>query len=290
MTQLVRHSIHWVDRLGIGKKVRERRLALVADGLFKRDRRTSSLAHIEDLVQRQLGLFGDLLIRGLTTETQHQGALCTIDLLETLNDVHREADRATLIGECTRHCLSDPPRGVRRELEVAAPVELLDGTDQAENALLDEIEEAETLTTVVLRNRDNQAQVRFDHLLLGLHVALFDALGETNLVGLRQQGIATDLMKEQLQGIGCAFVGKPALKGRGLSRTIVVVDDLDTFGLDQTTDLEDHIGLIELNVLGKLLNDFREQQGTALVARFDQALELGELLNFIRLLNDHVIR
>ena len=57
-------------------------------------------------------------------------------------------------------------------------------------------------------------------------------------------------MEEQLQGIGGAFVGEPALKGRRLCRTIVVVDDLDAFGLDQTTDLEDHIGLVDLDVLG----------------------------------------
>jgi hypothetical protein len=100
--------------------------------------------------------------------------------------VDREADRAALVGECARYCLTNPPRGVRGELEVAAPVELLDGTNQTEDAFLNQIEEAKTLSTVILRNRDNEAQVRLDHLLLGLHVALFDALGETNLVGLRQ--------------------------------------------------------------------------------------------------------
>ena len=199
--------------------------------------------------------------------------------------MHREADRAALVREGARHSLANPPGGVRRELEVAAPVELLDGTDQAENALLNQIQEAETLAAVVLGDRHDEAQVRLDHLLLGLHVALLDALGETNLVGLRQEGIAANLVEEELQRIGGALVGETALERSGLSRAIVVLDDLDALGLDHALDGIHRIGL-EL-VLGKGLDDLAEGKGATLITDLDQALVLGKFLNLLRLLDDH---
>src|SRR5918994_1591477 len=48
--------------------------------------------------------------------------------------------------------------------------------DEAERALLDEVEEREALVAVVLRDRDHEAQVGLDHALLRDHVAPLDAL------------------------------------------------------------------------------------------------------------------
>ena len=47
----------------------------------------------------------------------------------------------SLIGECPRHGLADPPCGIRGELEPLAIVEFFDGPDQAKVALLNEIEQ-----------------------------------------------------------------------------------------------------------------------------------------------------
>ena len=97
--------------------------------------------------------------------------LGAVHLLHPLDDVHRHADRARLVGERAGDRLADPPGRVRRELVAAAPVELLDGADQAERAFLDQVEERQALVAVVLRDRDDEAQVRLDHPLLRVAVA-----------------------------------------------------------------------------------------------------------------------
>ena len=60
--------------------------------------------------------------------------------------------------------LPDPPGGVGGELEALAPVELLDGVDQAEVALLDEIAEGQTRPLVLPGHGNDQPQVGVDEL------------------------------------------------------------------------------------------------------------------------------
>ena len=67
-----------------------------------------------------------------------------------------------------RDRLADPPRRVRRELEALAPVELRDRVDQAEVALLDEIEEGKTRRLVALGDRHDEPQVRLHERALGV--------------------------------------------------------------------------------------------------------------------------
>ena len=55
-------------------------------------------------------------------------------------------------------------------------VELLDGADQAEVALLDQVEEQHPAAHVALRDRDHQAQVRLDQLALGELAVALDAV------------------------------------------------------------------------------------------------------------------
>jgi len=62
---------------------------------------------------------------------------------ERVASVDRQPDRATSVGDAPGDRLADPPRGIRRELEALAPVELLDGVHQAEVALLDQVEEGQ---------------------------------------------------------------------------------------------------------------------------------------------------
>src|SRR6202012_5165008 len=112
--------------------------------------------------------------RGLTTELGHELALGATDLVELLDDVYRDADRAGLVGQGARDRLTDPPGGVGGELEALAVIELLCRTYQAERALLDQIQERQALVAVVLRDRDNQPQVRLDHLLLCVQIAALD--------------------------------------------------------------------------------------------------------------------
>ena len=107
-----------------------------------------------------------------------------------------------LSASAARDRLADPPGRVGRELVAAAPVELLDGADQPERAFLDQVEERETLVAVVLRDRDDEAEVRLDHPLLRGHVAALDPLRELDLLCGREQLMPAGLAQEELQRVG----------------------------------------------------------------------------------------
>ena len=68
---------------------------------------------------------------------------------------------------CAGDGLADPPRGVGGELEALGVVELLDRADQAEVALLDEVEQRHATTHVALGDRHDESKVRLGELLLG---------------------------------------------------------------------------------------------------------------------------
>src|SRR3712207_9414540 len=56
--------------------------------------------------------------------------------------------------------LADPERAVGRETEALAPVELLDGTDEPEHALLHQVAEGQALALVLAGDGDDETQVR----------------------------------------------------------------------------------------------------------------------------------
>jgi hypothetical protein len=72
------------------------------------------------------------------------------------------------LGDAALDALADPPRGVGRELEAFAPIELGDGADQSEVAVLDQIEQRRSGRLVFLGDRDDQAQVRFQEPAAGI--------------------------------------------------------------------------------------------------------------------------
>src|SRR4051794_31739523 len=118
-------------------EVPEGRVLLVADRLVEARRRARRGLDLVRLVDRQRRLLRDLLERRLAPELRPGRPLGAIHLLEPLDDVHRHANRARLVGERPRDRLADPPRGVGRELVAAPPVELLDRANEAERPLLD---------------------------------------------------------------------------------------------------------------------------------------------------------
>ena len=65
-----------------------------------------------------------------------------------------------------------PPHGVGGELVALGVVELLDGPDQAEVALLHHVEERKTSVGVLLRHRHDQPQVSLQHVGLGAPAVL----------------------------------------------------------------------------------------------------------------------
>ena len=180
-------------------EVAEHGVVRLADRRIERCRGARSRAHLLGLLERQVRLVGDLLERRLAAELGPEVPLGAIHLLQALDDVDRHADRPRLVGESARDGLADPPGRVGRELVAAAPVELLDRADQAEGAFLDQVEERQALVAVVLRDRDDEPQVRLDHPLLGPLVAALDLLRELDLLRRGQQRMAAGLAQEELQ-------------------------------------------------------------------------------------------
>ena len=102
-----------------------------------------------------------------------------------------------MVGDGPLYRLPDPPRRVRRKLEAATPVELLDGTVEPERPLLDQIQKRHSQTAIALRDRDDKAKVRLDHAALGDRVAAFDDLdGKVVLIaGGRNKGLDLSVLR-----------------------------------------------------------------------------------------------
>ena len=136
-------------------------------GRVQRDRLAAVLLDLDDLLGGHVELLGELLRGGLAAQVLEHLALDAGELVDDLDHVHRDADGAGLVGHGAGDRLADPPRRVGRELVALGVVELLDRTDQAEVALLDEVEEEHAATGVALGQRDHEAQVGLEQVVLG---------------------------------------------------------------------------------------------------------------------------
>jgi hypothetical protein len=124
-----------------------------------------------------------------------------LQLEAALLHVDRDPDRVRLVRDRALAGLADPPRRVGRELEALAVVELLDRAVQPDRAVLDQVEQRQAVALVALGDRNDQAQVRVDHLLLRRGVATLDPLRERNLLGGVQERVLADLVQEELQAV-----------------------------------------------------------------------------------------
>ena len=141
---------------------------LVADRRLEADRLLGDLQHLAHLLQRHGQLLGQLLRRRLAADLVQHLARGAHHLVDRLDHVHRDADGARLVGDRAGDRLPDPPGRVGRELVAAAVLELVDRLHQADIAFLDQVEELQAAVGVFLGDRDHEAQVGLDHLLLGL--------------------------------------------------------------------------------------------------------------------------
>ena len=152
-------------------------------------------------------------------ELCHQVALRTADLLFAVGDV-TGIRIAGLVGDAL-HRLPDP-QVAGRELVAAAPVELRP-RGSGRSRLLDQVEQQARGPGTSSRSRP-RAEVRVDHPILGVEVAVLDLLRELDFLGGGQQGVAARLVQEQLQRISrrggqiSVDVGRIA---RGLSAAVV---------------------------------------------------------------------
>src|SRR5579859_6455887 len=128
------------------------------------------LGQTEDLDHAFLGDaqdVGDLLGGRLDGVGLEQGTLQAYYPVHQLDDVDGDADGAGLVSQRPAHRLADPPGRVRGELVAARVVELLHRADQAEVALLHQVQDRHAAADVALGDRYDEAEVRLDQLALG---------------------------------------------------------------------------------------------------------------------------
>ena len=130
-----RRSIGRNDGMGVLDEVAELRILLEGNGLL------ADLLDLAHAIGRHIHLGADLLGSRVATQILQKLALHTDELVDGLHHVHGNADGAGLIGNGARDGLTDPPRGIRGELEALLVIELLDGADEAEVTLLNKVEE-----------------------------------------------------------------------------------------------------------------------------------------------------
>jgi hypothetical protein len=185
--------------------------------------------------------------------------------------------------------LADPPGRVGRELEALAVVELLGRSHEAQRALLDQVQERETLVAVVLGDRDDEAEVGLDHLLLGVEVAALDAAGEVDFLLRREQAHLADVLEEQLEAVrrhvrleverrllATPALVRRALDLRRLERGVDFLDQLDLGALQVAVQLFD-VGLVEVDLRDRR-GDLGEREHTHLLPLQEQALDFFEFL------------
>src|SRR5713226_3036908 len=260
------------DCLTVLDEVAEMGVLLLADRSLERDR---GLGKPDDLTHPLRGtphLLADLLVAWLTPEQLEQAARHPRQLVDHLNHVHRDADRSRLVSEGTGDGLPDPPVSVSGELEPLVVVELLNRSDQAHVALLDEIQEAQAAAEVLLGDRDHQAKVGLRQPLLRLVRAV---------VSLRQPvaGDAVGLERLRANPRTCGAVGlTTSLGGGGVEQAL----QLGQVG--ETQKLECDVRLLALALdRGQSLDDVREHL-------LDGALAAVDLLDDIQHLEGVVER
>ena len=157
-------------------------------------------------------------------------------------------DRARLVRDSALHGLPDPPGRVRRELEPAAPVELLDRPDQPDDPLLNQVEQRQVMALVALGDRDDEPEVRVDHPVLRLLVPALDPFRELDLLPRGQQRPAPGLVEEELQRVGRRGREVAVDVGALLGLAAAVVGHLDPALVELVVDPA-HLVVVEL-VLG----------------------------------------
>ena len=99
-------------RILVLDEIAEVRILLVADRRFEADRLLGDLHHLADLLERHGQPLGHFLGRGLAALLVEELAAGADQLVDRLDHMDRDADRARLVGDRARDRLADPPRRI----------------------------------------------------------------------------------------------------------------------------------------------------------------------------------
>jgi hypothetical protein len=105
----------------------------------------------------------------------------------------RQSNGAGLVHDCPFDGLPDPPGRVGGKAEATLGIELLDCTDQAQVAFLDQVEKRQAAVHITPCNLDDQPQVALDHALPRAFVTLLRMAREIDFLLGREQRRSADL-------------------------------------------------------------------------------------------------
>ncbi len=167
-----------------------------------RVQRGQRLHHFE----RQLRRVGDLLGRRLAAQRLPQILRGAHDAGEICGPVQRHAHGAALPRERGENRLTDPPHGVRDELDALIGIEFARGGEQADVALADEIGERQPAVLVFLGDGNHEPQVALHELLHRFLIARANLAGERDLLLLREQRSLGDLVQVLIEDVALVLV------------------------------------------------------------------------------------
>ena len=77
-----------------------------------------------------------------------------VDFVERANFVQRQSHNTALLGQGLEDALTNPPNGIRNELETTGFVKTLCGFDKAQVAFVDKVRQAKSLIQMCIRDRN----------------------------------------------------------------------------------------------------------------------------------------
>ena len=166
------HGVCGNDGLGVLDEVTELGVAVLTERRVQRNRLATILLNLHDLLGGHVEFLRQFLGGRFTTQVLEHLALDTRKLVDDLDHVHRDADRTRLVRHRAGDRLTNPPGGVGRELVALRIIELFDGADEAQVALLDQVQELHTAPGVALGQRHNESKVRLEQVVLRLLTVL----------------------------------------------------------------------------------------------------------------------
>src|SRR5215471_4183955 len=131
-------------------------IILLADWRFQAHRFLADLDDLPHFLSSNIHLLSNLFGRWFAPKILQQAAADTNQAVDCLHHVHRDTNRASLIRDSAGNGLADPPGSVRTELVALGIIELLYCSDQANVALLDQIQQAHATANILFCYTDNE--------------------------------------------------------------------------------------------------------------------------------------
>jgi hypothetical protein len=109
--------------------------------------------------------------------------------------MYGDSDGTSLISDSTSDSLTDPPGCIGRKLESSIWIEFINCSEKSYIALLDEIEESESTTHILLGDRYDESEIGFCETLASLLISLLDEMSESDLFFCIDEVKSSDLIE-----------------------------------------------------------------------------------------------